>query len=69
MEKLYVSEEALQEKGKEYFKELDVNKMALIADYYHEIKYDGLLLSIDDMYDLHLSKNYEDICYTDVEDL
>lgn len=68
MEKLYVSEEALKEKGKEYFEELDINELIRTADNSF-IEYEGLLLSRDDMYDLYLSVEEDDSCFTDVEDL
>ena len=66
--KLYVSQEALELKGKEYFKELDINELIRTADNSF-VEYEGLLLSRDDMYDLYLSVEEDDSCFTDVEDL
>lgn len=66
--KLYVSQEALELKGKEYFKESDINELIRTADNSF-IEYEGLLLSRDDMYDLYLSVEEDDSCFTDVEDL
>ena len=66
--KLYVSQEALELKGKEYFKELDINELIRTADNSF-VEYEGLLLSRDDMYNLYLSVEEDDSCLTDVEDL
>ena len=66
--KLYVSQEALELKGKEYFKELDINELIRTADNSF-VEYEGLLLSRDDMYNLYLSVEEDDSCFTDVEDL
>ena len=66
--KLFISEEALIEKGKDYFKELDINELIRTADNSF-VEYEGLLLSRDDMYDLYLSVEEDDSCFTDVEDL
>lgn len=65
---LFISEEALIEKGKEYFKELDINELIRTADNSF-VEYEGLLLSRDDMYNLYLSVEEDDSCFTDVEDL
>ena len=66
--KLYVSQEALELKGKEYFKELDINELIRTADNSF-VEYEGILLSRDDMYNLYLSVEEDDSCFTDVEDL
>lgn len=66
--KLYISDEALQLKEKEYFKELDINELIRTADNSF-VEYEGLLLSRDDMYNLYLSVEEDDSVFTDVEDL
>lgn len=65
--KLYISEQAVELKGKEYFK----NRNA--SDYEYPILdgnlIDGLIVSYDSMDNIYLSVNDSDESYTDSDDL
>lgn len=66
-EKLYVSNGAVELKGKDYFRDLERDDYALCID---EVV-DGLLVTREDMDNIYLSVSSEDeeMPYEDVEDL
>ena len=66
--KLFISVEALQNKGKEYFRNLDASDYCQ-APYGSYMLDDGLLISIDDMNDVYVQLTEDDEAFTDVEDL
>ncbi|OUC52260.1 hypothetical protein B7939_02230 [Eggerthia catenaformis] len=65
--KLYVSDQAIELKGKEFFKNMK------ISDYEYPILdgdlIDGLIVSYDNMDNIYLSVNDSDESYTDSDDL
>ncbi len=67
--KLFVSNEAIEKMGKDYFKNFNVYGLAYQADDDYVKLGNGLLLSRDDMDDLYISVSEEDVCFNDVEDL
>lgn len=66
MIKLFVSEEAIQEKG--IFEDYSLSDLKRIADSNGYVKLDdGLLLSRDDMDNLYISKTEEDECFEEMK--
>ena len=66
MIKLFVSEEAIQEKG--IFEDYSLSDLKRIADPNVYLKLDdGLLLSRDDMDNLYISKTEEDECFEEMK--
>lgn len=66
MIKLFVSEEAIKEKG--IFEDYSLSDLKRIADPNGYVKLDdGLLLSRDDMDNLYISKTEEDECFEEMK--
>ena len=61
---LYVSEDALEEFGMDYFESMLFDELSRLADYRKLITLDDkLILSMDDMYNLYISVKEEDCVY------
>lgn len=68
MIKLFVSDEAIEEKGKEYFEDYSLSDLKRIADPEGFVRLDdGLFLSRDDMDNLYISKTEEDECFEEMK--
>ena len=67
--KLYISDEAIEKYGLLYFEGYDADDYVSIARTDFVELEDGLLLSMDDMYNLYLSANESDEAFNDINDL
>lgn len=69
MEKLFVSDKALEKYGYSHFKDVDYDDYKSFAtDEFTELE-NGLLVSRDDMDNIYISATEEDEVYNDIDDI
>lgn len=69
MEKLFVSDELLEARGKEYFEGVEYDDYKSLANDDTVVLEDGVILTRDDMYNLYLSLTEEDESFEEIESI
>ena len=69
MEKLFISDEAIEKYGYKYFEGMSADDYSYQADNELQELEDGLLMCRDDMENIYLSANEYDECFNDIKDI